>query len=687
MNRIMLIAALLSVSVQAAQRFQIVLPAEPSRRETFAAAELKHHLAKAQDGEIGIAREGETPPSVMRCLFVGHTVAAKRAGLDDDSWKDEEHLVAGVGGNLYFIGGDRDMTKGGEPIGSTSGKVCCGTLYAVYDFLEREMGVAWIWPGEVGEFVPRREVPMCEGLRRRGREPLELRKFGGEPDTEKIPAGGSMYGWADIANARRDVEARRLWLIRHRIGARRKFNGSHAFTDWWKRYGKDHPEYFNLLTNGRREPLAGDEDGRNVTLCVSNLDLHRRIVANWLKSGASRTQPYYTACVNACENDTPGMCTCAKCRAWDAEDPRFSENPYWRGDKDYPLKKEGRFVQLADVQWGETASMKVLTSQPQLSDRYLKFYNAVLAEARRFRPEAEVYGYAYANYMSAPKETRVSEGVIISFVPRMFFPYTQSESDYFRRQWMGWRSAGARQMIYRPNYMLAGANLPYNTAPQIAADIAFAATNGMMAINQDSLIGAWSAHAIQNYTLTRLMREPTAGYEKALGEFAEAFGPAAQEIREYCAHLARVGEGLSVEDWQELGHRNRGARGLVGGGFKNFVLVAADVYSEEWFAKAGEILDRAEVKTRKADSPRSGNTPSCREMSSRRVDFLKKGLEDARLTYLTRVAQKSGNKDAFAAAMKRMDDYRASVEADGVCSYYWTATREMSGAGWWHKYR
>jgi hypothetical protein len=373
--------------------------------------------------------------------------------VDVAALKPEERIVKGVGGDVYIAGGDRGADGKYRP-GDTGGKACFGTLYAAYDFLEKEMGVRWIWPGELGEVVPKRAIPVIDGVERRGREPLVLRNFGGEPDADRIPTGSRMLGWNDIDNARKDVERRRVWLMRNRIGARRKFNGSHAFTDWWKRYGKDHPEYFNLLPNGKREPLKGDDKGRNVTLCVSQPKLWRQIVENWSKSGAVRPQPYYVPCVNVCENDTPGMCVCANCRAWDAPDPRFAENDYWNGSGKCPLEKEGRFRYLADVQWGETGGSKVLLSLPSVTDRYLKFYNAVLAEARKKVPDAVVYGYAYANYLSAPKETKVSDGVIISFVPRMYFPYTKSESDYFRKHWMGWRNAGANQLIYRPNYML-----------------------------------------------------------------------------------------------------------------------------------------------------------------------------------------------------------------------------------------
>ena len=663
-------------------QIEIVIPEKPNVSERIAADELRHHFVKATGGSFRIVTE-TAPKSGLRRFYVGR--AAANGGVDVAALKPEERIVKGIGGDVFLAGGDRGVNGGYRP-GDTGGKACFGTLYAAYDFLENEMGVRWIWPGELGEVVPKRAIPMIDGVERRGREPLVLRKFGGEPDTDKIPTGGTMLGWNDIDNARKDVERRRVWLMRNRIGARRKFNGSHAFTDWWQRYGKDHPEYFNLLPNGKREPLKGDDTGRNVTLCVSQPKLWRQIVENWSKSGAVRPQPYYVPCVNVCENDSPGMCVCSNCRAWDAPDPLFAVNDYWNGSGKCPLDRKGRFRRLADVQWGETGGSKVLLSLPSVTDRYLKFYNAVLAEARRKVPNAVVYGYAYANYLAAPKETKVSDGVIISFVPRMYFPYTKSESDYFRKHWMGWRNAGANQLIYRPNYMLAGANMPINTARRIASDIGFASRNGMMAISQDSLTGVWSAQALQNYVVTRLMREPELGYEKALDEFVSAFGPAAKEMKAYCSFLEDVGKGLSVEDWQELGQKNKCPRGNAGGGFKNFVLVSADIYSENWYDKAESLLTRAKSKAVRAGA--------AGEEAAKRVDFMLKGLKDARLTYRTRVAQKAWHADrdntakkgTFEAAFETMKAYRASVESEGIASYFWTAAREKDGAGWPHQW-
>jgi hypothetical protein len=98
----------------------------------------------------------------------------------------------------------------------------------------------------------------------------------------------------------------------------------HAFTDWWKRYGKTNLDYF-AMNNGIRGPVGwnGKTDnvaafqgnaGEAVALCVSNPAVVRQIIRNW--NGK-------TEYVNICENDANDIhsCHCENCKALDALKP------------------------------------------------------------------------------------------------------------------------------------------------------------------------------------------------------------------------------------------------------------------------------------------------------------------------------------------------------------------------------
>jgi len=663
-NPIVALALAVLLSLPAAA--EIVLPANPLEIERYAANELAYHLEQATGVRTTIVYEDEVPVEGNdRRYYVGATAAAKRAGLLASPFERDEHHVKGIGRDLYFLGGDRD----GREIDLYWSAPAHGTMWAVYDYLEHEMGVRWLWPGKSGEVIPKRtDVPVA-GVDRRAKEKLFNREFYCE---RHVP---DAIGWADVANREKfDLDQRRF-LLRHRNGNSRFTAAGHAFWVWWEQYGKSHPEYFMERLDGTRGPCSdAPNDVHNVSMCVSSPEFHRQIVHNWLRRTCKDVDgEHYETMINCMENDSPGMCLCARCRSWDPPDPRFDASPYW-SRKLKTITRREYWEQLACVQWGESDGAPTASEPASVSDRYVKFYRAVLAEARRHEPTAEVIGYAYANYLEPPKETTVPEGVLIEYVPRMFFPYDKSCSDLFRKYWSGWNRMGAEKMIYRPNYMLAGANLPLNQARIIADDFGFAWKHGMQACYFDRQTGAWSVQAVMNYTVYRLMREPDLGYERALAEFCACFGAAAPVVRDYWALFETVGKDLPAHEYQKMCRENTTPRGGAGGGNQTFMLIAPDLFSEAFFDKARSILSRAEGLAADDAAVRG------------RLRYLAEGLRDAQLTYRTRCLQKKGDKAGFDAAFKALCAYRATVEAHDVCNYSYHCQNERNNVGWPHNW-
>ena len=669
------VCAIFSVSAAAADSaMSIIVSCKPHTNEQFAAGELKYHLEKATGKTINILSEDATPKSGRR-FFIGNVKALSAIGVDYDAFEAEERMVCGVGGDVYLAGGEMKediadiyrFTAAGTKRGLSDvrrmdwcGLAGGGTLYAVYDFLEKEMGVLWLWPGELGEIIPKREVPCIDGVKRKGREPLLQRYLWHDFENYRhVKVGNTLIGWSSMENAMRHNDKVRLWKTRNRVGLRHMFNTGHAFTRWYGRFRKSHPEYFAMQPSGRRN---GFVDGRNMyyPICVANTNVHDVIVKDWLKHNSARISNGLPPLpINCCENDVPGFCVCPKCRAWDADDPAFKTHPSWNGTiKEVTSRTRSIMVK---EQWGEEGEL-VSEAGPSVTDRYVKFYNAVLAKARKIHPSAEVNGYAYSNYRMPPVETRLSDGVVIAIVPGIIFPYSKEKSDEFRKDWGAWNRMGATKMIYRPNYMHGGGIMPYSSARLMAADINFAYARGLIAISQDSLIGAWSAQAMKNYVVARILREPDATYGKMSKEFYSAFGLAGDDVCRYFDKLEALNDRFTADEWAKIGARNRGRNGSIGGIWNNFLLCIADLYSEEWFASADEILVAASKKV------------EGRELE--RVEFLRKGLHNGLLTYRTRVAQKSGDDVAFKEAFKRLIEYRASIENDDVCAWASGSMRE-----------
>ena len=663
-----------------AYKADIVLPVNPNGVEKFAAEELAYHFGKA----FGQAPEvvGEDALASSRFpfhVYVGATKAATAAGLPVGKLADEEHVVKTVGNGLYLLGGDGDTTY---PEVMEVRKIAMrGTLYAAYDFLENEMGVKWLWPSATGEVVPKRTALKVGALDRRAQEPLEFRQYA---------FGDKSYaGCAKDANADLFFREQKKFLLRQRHGKRRAFRSGHSFEKWWKLYHEKHPEYFNLLPNGKRMPQRAPG---LCTMCVSEPGVWKQRVEEWRKwweDVSKQRHPLYPW-VNCCENDAAGLCTCARCRSWDGPDPRFAKSPYWNGslDKDFDKTCMGRKFMIdiglsAGSRW--VLYPKTWPSDEfaaSLSDRYVRFYNEVAAEAKKYNPEAKAIGYAYANYIEPPLKTRVGPDTVIIFVPRSYFPYDAEESAAFRKQWGGWVKMGATRLVYRPNYMLAGGNHPIDTARTILPDFAFAFTNGMFAVNQDSLTGAWSAQAMHLYAMMRALRDPLRGYEQARADMLAGFGKAAPAVDRYFNLVEANSSRWTVDSYRAIGLKNV-TKNDVGGSFRNPNAVLGDFFEDSFFTDSYAFFDEA-VRLAGDDA----------EVKAR-IEYLRKGVRDTELGRLCRIAQKASEaapedaakKAAYAAAFKALVDYRHSVEGDCVCNYSRHDFWEQKFIGWPHKLR
>jgi hypothetical protein len=655
----------------------IVIPANAKGAERYAAEELKYHLDKAFGAKWEIVTENEFNPSNYPYhFFIGATKATAAAGLPGKELIRDERILKTHWRSLYLLGNDTDVRY--DLIGG-HGTMNLGTIFAVYDFLENEMGVKWIWPGETGEVIPKRRTLAVGAIDRGGVEPLEDRFWYGAHFH-----GKEVMGFTGMDAAKKFFAAQRRFLLRHRCGVTKGVRRGHSFADWWKRFGETNPEYFNLLPDGKRRPFSSPG---LVTMCVSQPGVWKQKVADWKAKYEKNKGVENALWVNACENDSAGLCQCRECRAWDAPDERFAKAPYWNGsikakEMDELRRKEGNYALsefVGDNRWTIPTHDMASDYIPSLSDRYAKFYNKVAAEARKVDPRARVIGYAYENYIEAPKETKVDPAVMIEIVPRTYFPYDKEESEFFRRHMKGWREAGVKDFSLRPNFMLAGGNYLFDQGPVITEDFAFAYTNGMRSCAFDSLRGSWSAHALMLYALVRSFRDPLHGYEKAKAEILSAFGAAKEPIRRYLDKIRENTTRLSFAEIQKMAADNH-TGSQSGGSFGNCTAIVGEFFNDRFFAEMNALLDEAVTLAK-------GN----REITAR-IEFLRKGLRDTELTRKTRIAQKAhaadrknaAKKAAFDAAFKAMNDYRASIEDEPVCNFNTAAFREWAGMRWPH---
>lgn len=661
----------------------IVLPEKSNGVEQFAADELQYHIEKATGVKLAVVDENALAGSAAKYrYYVGATAAAKAAGIPVSALSDEERVLKSVADGLCLLGGDSPMAK--TAVTGLSSACARGTLYAVYDFLENELGVLWLWPGELGTHVPKRTTLPADPIDRSGCEPLVMRYWWGVGGANEK----TMYGWTDVAARKRFHDEQALFLTRQRVGKRVDFRSGHAFGKFVERFFKTHPEYFQLKPDGTRGPWHPGEAGWNCSMCVSNPDLPKIVVADWYErysKVAGKGRFPEMPVVNACENDTPGACRCENCRAWDGPDPRFKLNEYWNGSRDADPEMSsslGIYGRLADMnRWGESATKPPTRHSANVGDRYAKFYNAVLAEARKKVPEARVVAYAYQNYLEGPMVTKVDPAVIIDFVPRMYLPYDRDESEHLRMCWTNWRKAGVKDLIFRPNFTHAFGGFPVDQARQYCEDIAWCADRGLYGITLDSIMGSYSAEAMHDYAITRSFRDPKRGYEKAREDMLSAFGTAKKEVARYLDYVESHSKSWTHDSFEAIRRANPIRGGIFGGGFNRQANILGDFYTDGFFTDVYAMLDAA-VKAAKGDA----------EVVAR-IGFLRKGIVNTELTRKTRLAKKAfdadpknaGKKAAFETAFAKMNDYRTSIQFDCALNLHREAINEFRQLQWPHR--
>lgn len=187
-----------------------------------------------------------------------------------------------------------------------------GTIFAVYSFLERFLGIRWLWPGELGEHIPKmtdlrlNQVALTE-------EPAYLWR--------DLGPGGALWGPLDKWAAERKLgvseehqRLQKLWEKRNRFGGELIYGG-HAFGEILPpaKYGPVHPEYYALV-NGKRD--WEHFDGKHGTQpCTTNPGVIR-LTTDYARRFFDQHPDYEAFAVSL--NDGGGFCECDRCRRLDS---------------------------------------------------------------------------------------------------------------------------------------------------------------------------------------------------------------------------------------------------------------------------------------------------------------------------------------------------------------------------------
>lgn len=270
----------------------ILLPENPSAVEKTAAEEL----------EAALARMGCS--GTTRTFHVGATAASRRAFGKNPGWKYDE-LGVKTDGEAVIL----------------DGHPARGVLYAVYDYLERDCGVRW-WTSTVSHYPKLRELPMP--AERRSAPSFVYREayyLDGFDPVFKVRCRVNHTSIGHYEPATKDHR-----FIPPELGGDHRlyyYEGRHsAYHSFFEvlppeKYFKDHPEWYSLV-DGKRVPRQ---------LCLTNAEMEREYVGETLRR--LRTSPE-SSFIQVSQNDLIAPCTCARCRAVEAEEGGAHSGPVLR---------------------------------------------------------------------------------------------------------------------------------------------------------------------------------------------------------------------------------------------------------------------------------------------------------------------------------------------------------------------
>ncbi len=265
-----------------AAAYTIVRPANASPSQVYAAEELRRFTEQMTGVQLPIVTD-ETPLPACAILLGDTRFTSEILGGSADV------KALGEDGFQLARSGDRVLVLGG-PVR--------GTLYGVYELLERFGGCRWY--SSWHSVIPRRDTLAVPALDETQKPAFALRE----------PFWFDMFD-GDLA-ARNKVNGNTMRLDAKHGGHSYRFGGGlgscHTFEALCSpdTYFGTHPEYFSMV-NGKRIK-------EYTQLCLSNPDVLRIVTSNVLERirkdpGAS----FY----GVSQNDWYNFCTCADCKAVD----------------------------------------------------------------------------------------------------------------------------------------------------------------------------------------------------------------------------------------------------------------------------------------------------------------------------------------------------------------------------------
>jgi len=458
----------------------IVVGKAPTPDEQTAAKELAAYLHKVTGASFRIERE-TTQPQDKSGIYVGRTAFANTHIPHVTALAPDEWAMRSVGDSLVLTGG--------RPR---------GTLYAVYRFLEDEVGVHWWTPFD--ESVPSNPNLAIPRVNRHGKPVIRYRDI-------YMLYGNDGGRFAARNRLNRDGDAR----IASEFGGSMDYGPPyhvHTFFMYFppKTYFATHPEWYSLI-KGKRTV------GRT-QLCLTNPELRKAFVAKLkayieqARADAKRDGRPAPRVFSVSQNDWHGMCQCPACQA------------------------------IAKPEGSEAGPL-------------FDFVNYVADAIKTDYPDVFIDTLAYQMTQKAPKTIRARDNVIVRLcdtTSNFTKPITHKQNRKFRDHLLSWAKIAKNLRIwdyavtYAPYY-----GLPLPTVHTYPTDYRFYAEHnveGVFTEHEYPILA--DMRDLKVWMMMKFLEDPYRDYRATLRQFTDGYyGPAGTHVRHYLHALEAASEAKS----------------------------------------------------------------------------------------------------------------------------------------------
>lgn len=448
-------ASALTIARNAKPKAVIVLAQDASESERHAAAELSAFLTQITGAKFQTS--AAAPSKNIARILVGPG-AAKQT--------DPDFTTEGLGADgivIRTVGNDL-ILAGGQPR---------GTLYAVYTFLEDNLGCRW-WSSKVST-IPKKPTITIPNLNIRYVPILEYR----EPF------------WFDAFDPD--------WAVRNKSNGNRpaldaKRGGKHTYQGFVhtfnplippQTYFKDHPEWFSLL--------KGKRTADHSQLCLTNEEMRKELLKN-LRTHLRQNPAATIASVS--QNDWRNNCQCPKC----AEIEKAEESP---------------------------AGLMLRFVNSVAADIEEEFPNVAIS----------TLAYQYTRKPPKLTKPRPNVIVRLCSIECSFStPLANDRNKKFRDDIVGWSKIANRLYIWDYTTNFRHHIMPHPNLKVLGPNVKFFADHSVKGIFEQGAYttnGAEMAE-LRAWVLAKLLWNPNLDGQKLIDEFiAGYYGPAAPHIKAY----------------------------------------------------------------------------------------------------------------------------------------------------------